>query len=59
MSLISRSFTRSRASLLATSMFATTALAGLGGVVGAIVLTPGAALAQCTTAPGAPAEKTP
>ncbi|HEY3889110.1 MAG TPA: hypothetical protein VGL73_11095, partial [Caulobacteraceae bacterium] len=54
MSLISRSFNRSRASLLATSMFATTALAGFGGVVGAIVLTPGAALAQCTTAPGAP-----
>ncbi|HEY3889665.1 MAG TPA: hypothetical protein VGL73_13895, partial [Caulobacteraceae bacterium] len=40
-------------------MFATTALAGLGGALGAIALSPGAALAQCTppagtTGPGAP-----
>src|SRR5580698_3534143 len=47
-------FTRGRASLLAGSMFATSALAGLGGLVGAVVLTPGAALAQCTPTPGAP-----
>jgi hypothetical protein len=45
-------FTRTRTSLLATSMFATTALAGFGGVVGSVVLTPGAAFAQtCTPDP--------
>jgi len=52
-----KALSRSRASLLAGSMFATTALAGLGGIVGAIVLMPGAVLAQtCTPAPaqGAP-----
>src|SRR5580693_8897848 len=54
MSLNNRKFSYRRASLLATSMFASTALAGLGGVVGSVVLTPGVALAQCTTAPGAP-----
>src|ERR1019366_2180095 len=44
-------FARGRASLVATSMFATTALAGLGG---AVVLAPGAALAAvCTPAPDA------
>src|SRR6202453_5173253 len=51
---MSRNWTlaRGRASLLATSMFATTALVGLGG---AVVLTPGAALAApvCTPAPDA------
>jgi TRAP-type mannitol/chloroaromatic compound transport system permease large subunit len=49
MSLISRSFNRNRASLLATTMFATTALAGLGGIVGSVVLSPGVALAQACT----------
>src|ERR1019366_5840338 len=44
-------FARGRASLLATSMFATTALIGLGG---AVVLAPGAALAAvCAPAPDA------
>ena len=47
-------FARGRASLLATSMFATTALAGLGGMVGTVVLSPGVALAaECTPAPDA------
>ena len=36
-------------SLLAGSLFATTALAGLGGIVGSIILTPGAAFAQTCT----------
>jgi hypothetical protein len=38
-------FARGRASLLAGSMLATTVLTGLGGLVGAVALTPGAALA--------------
>src|SRR5580704_6022278 len=51
---MSRNWTlaRGRASLLATSMFASTALVGLGG---AVVLAPGAAVAApvCTPAPDA------
>jgi len=49
MSISMSALSRGRASLLAGSMFATTALAGLGGIVGAIALTPGAALAQTCT----------
>jgi hypothetical protein len=52
MSNMKRAVARGRASLLASSMFATTALAGLGGMVGAVALTPGAAFAQtCTPVP--------
>src|ERR1035441_7640028 len=53
MSLMNRTFSRSRASLLASSMFATAGVAGLGGMVGAVALTPGAAFAQ-TCAPVPP-----
>src|ERR1700684_1472186 len=58
MSRMNRTFARGRASLLAGSMFATTALAGLGGLVGTVILSPGAALAaECT--PDAPGQTGP
>src|ERR1700733_9003606 len=54
MSRMNGSLARGRASLLAGSMFATTALAGLGGLVGSVVLSPGSALAIVICLPDAP-----
>ncbi|HLI65244.1 MAG TPA: hypothetical protein VKU90_02675, partial [Caulobacteraceae bacterium] len=56
MSGTNRTFTRGRASLLATSMFATSLLAGAGGLMGAATFAPGVALAGVcnTTAAGLP-----
>jgi len=42
---MNRTFARGRASLLATSMFATSVMVGAGALVGSVVLTPGVAVA--------------